>query len=99
MRISKSRSRSYSSLTVTSAADIDIGSKNVVASSADNGVSKITVFSNYCLARIFSIRYIGISSLIRYNVVRTLTYEKHTTVLYQPVSQCSRLSHRRPADF
>ena len=65
-------------------------------SNQKNGFSAgehLAVFSNYCLARIFSIRYIGLDTLIRYiDDSLSLTYEKHTTVLYQPVSECSHLS-------
>jgi hypothetical protein len=31
-----------------------------------NHDAALAVFSNYCLARIFSIRYTGISSVVRY---------------------------------
>ncbi len=39
------------------------------------------------------IRYTDLDARVRFNVVRTLTYEKYTIVLYQPVSRCSRLRH------
>src|SRR6266571_4169987 len=52
-------------------------------------------FFELLLARIFFIRYTDFESLIRYNVVRTLTYEKYTTVLCQPVSQRRRFRHWR----
>ena len=45
------------------------------------------------------IRYTDLDALIRYSVVRTLTYEKYTIVLYQPVSRCSRLRQRGHGDI
>src|SRR6266481_1279493 len=58
---------------------------------------RFAVFLELCLARIFPIRYTDLNALIRYIGVRTLTYEKYTTVLYQPVSQCLR--RRRHTNF
>src|SRR6266404_242098 len=45
------------------------------------------------------IRYTDLDARVRFNVVRTLTYEKYTTVLYQPVSRCSRLRHCGHSDI
>src|SRR5581483_7125022 len=42
------------------------------------------------LARIFSVQYTGGRWLIRLCIRIAFAYEKHTTVLYQPVSQCRR---------
>src|SRR6266404_969286 len=41
------------------------------------------------------IRYTDLDARIRFNVVRTLTYEKYTIVLYQPVSRCLPLRYNK----
>src|ERR1041385_3568588 len=61
----------------------------------ENAQRSASRFFELFLAKIFFSRYIGVNSLIRYNVVRALTYEKYTTVLCQPISQYRCCRHCR----